>query len=63
LSESRNLDQNVRKDLKLYYSCSLIILYTSLLPKLNCYLFFLLRMMVSKIGIVVREEKEERLEK
>ena len=43
LSESMNLDPTIRHNLKFYYRCSLIVLIISMLPKINCYFFILLR--------------------
>ena len=39
LSKSMNLGQEVRDDLSFYYKISLVVLFISILPKLNCYLF------------------------
>ena len=61
LSRSMNLSQEIRNDLDLYFKCSLIILFVSVLPKINCYLFLLVRLIVTKMGIIKKEENQETL--
>jgi len=55
LSRSMNLNQEIRNDLNFYLLCSLVVISISMLPKLNCYLFFLLRLIVDIMGIIKKE--------
>ena len=55
LSRSTNLSQEIRDDLNLYFRCSLIVLLISVLPKINCYIFLILRFIVSKMVIIEKQ--------
>ena len=61
LSQSTNLSQKIRDDLSLYYKISLIVLLISILPKWNCYLFMILRIIVNKVGIINKQGMREQL--
>ena len=61
LSRSMNLEQNIRDDLELYYQCSLAVLFISMLPRLNCYLFYILRTIASRTKMIRKEGDGEQL--